>query len=139
MHSPATIDFCLVCDDLRLETANKVTILGFYGLLPRVRIILQEWGRPIDRIAFLVSTHGATQPYSAQLKIVNPNGSTLVSSPNTRVESIGDPTNSSAVAFGFPMLTFQHQGEHKIEVLIDGIKAYESTFIAQSSRPTVKI
>src|SRR5213595_3803286 len=115
------VDFCLVCEDIRAELGqpNKVNILGYYGVLPRVRIVLEMWDRPLENLTFLVSTHGLAKPYSAQLRLVNPNGTTLISSVMVTGEPVSDNISTSAIAFAFPMLRFQQQGEHRVQVTID--------------------
>ena len=133
------VDFCLVCEDIRPEPGNKVNILGYYGLLPRVRIILEIWDRPMEKLTFLVSTHGLTRPYSAQLKLVNPNGTTLIESIMVTGEPVSDNVSTSAIAFAFPMLRFQQQGEHRVQVFIDNQPTYDEAFLVQSSQPAVKL
>jgi hypothetical protein len=135
------VDFCLVCEDIKAELGqpNKVNILGYYGLLPRVRIVLEMWDRPLEKLTFLVSTHGLTKPYVAQLRLVNPNGTLLISSIMVTGEPVNDNVSTSAIAFAFPMLRFQQQGEHRVQVSIDNQPAYEQGFLVQSSRPTVKL
>jgi hypothetical protein len=133
------VDFCLVCEDIIPELGNKVNILGYYGVLPRVRIILETGDRPIEKLTFLVSTHGLTKPYSAQLRLINPNGTPLINSIAVTGDPVSDNVSTSAIAFAFPMLRFQQQGEHRVQVLIDYQLAYDETFLVQSSRPAVKL
>lgn len=132
------VDFCLVCEDVRLEMGNKVILLGFYGLLPRVRIMIEAWERPVEKLTFFVSTHGFTRRFSMQLRLQNPDGTNLIQSIPAFGEPANDNVSTSSVAFSFPMLKFHQQGEHRLEVLIDGSPAYGNTFLVQSSRPTVK-
>lgn len=133
------VDFCLVCEDIKPDQGNKVNILGYYGVLPRVRIILERWDRPLDTLTFLVSTHGLTKPFSAQLRLFNPNGTTLINSVMVTGEPVSDNVSTSAIAFAFPMLRFQQQGEYRVQVLIDNLQAYDESFLVQSSRPAVKL
>jgi hypothetical protein len=135
------VDFCLVCEDIMPERgqSNKVNILGYYGLLPRVRIVLEMWDRPLEKLTFLVSTHGLTKPYSAQLTLINPNGTNLITSIMVTGEPVTDNVSTSAIAFAFPMLRFRQQGEHRVQVFIDNQPAYGEAFLVQSSRPTVKL
>jgi hypothetical protein len=135
------VDFCLVCENIKAEMGqpNKVNIFGYYGLLPRVRIVLDMWDRPLENLTFLVSTHGLTKPYSAQLRLINPSGTYLINSIVVTGEPVTDNVSTSAIAFAFPMLRFQQQGEHRVQVSIDNQPAYDQTFLVQSSRPTVKL
>lgn len=133
MQTPP-IDYCLVCDDIRVEAGNKATLLGFYGVLPTVRIILKEWDKPLEKITFLISRYGATRQYSAQFKIINPDATTLATSNVVTATPAPDESSSSAVGFSFPMLTFRQEGKHGVEVLIDNQAVYHSTFLVQSLR-----
>jgi len=133
------VDFCLVCEDIRPELGNKVNIFGYYGVLPRVRIILEMGDRPIERLTFLVSTHVLTKPYLAQLILVNPNGTPLINSITVTGDPVTDNVSTSAIAFAFPMLRFQQQGEHRVQVLIDSQLAYDESFLVQSPRPAVRL
>jgi hypothetical protein len=133
------VDFCLVCEDILPAPGSKVNILGYYGVLPRVRIILEMWDRPLEKLTFLVSTHGLTKPYSALLSLVNPNGTNLINSIMVTGEPVSDNVSTSAIAFAFPMLRFQQQGEHRVQVWIDNQPAYNEAFLVQSSRPAVKL
>ena len=133
-----SVDFCLVCEDIRPEFGNKVTILGYYGLLPHVRIIIDNWEGAMEKLTFLVGTHGLKRQFSAQVRLVNPDGSTLLFSNTATGEAVTDSLSTFSIAFAFPFLKFQQQGAYTVEVSVDGTVAYKNTFLVQSSRPTVK-
>jgi SEC-C motif-containing protein len=136
MATAPQVDYCLVCEDLRLEPGNKATILGYYGMLPRVKILLGEWGKTIEKLIFLISTHGADAPYEAQIKLINPDGSDLIAAGSITADPGDTASDNSAIGVGFRLITFAQQGQHQVQIFINSAKAYESTFIVGLQNPS---
>jgi hypothetical protein len=124
------VDFCLVCDDIRQEMGLKLTILGLYGLLPRVQISLEKWGGAMEKLLFLVGSHGGTEAFLAKALILNPDESVLIESGAVQANSAGENTNAG-VAFSFPMLVFKQQGRHQFVFLINDREAYRQPFVVK--------
>ncbi|MGB3552390.1 MAG: hypothetical protein WA993_17015 [Candidatus Binatus sp.] len=47
-------NFCLVCDDVRIEQGGKALIIGFYGMVPYVEIGVTQPSAPIPRLTFVL-------------------------------------------------------------------------------------
>lgn len=126
------VDFCLVCEDLRMEIGSKLSILGYYGALPRVLIRVQEWGKPIERLLFLINMHGRKGTVETKATIVSPDGTPLLSTDILKVQANTIDTNV-ALGFGFGIITFKDQGKHKFQVYISDQLAYQNTFRVEAS------
>jgi hypothetical protein len=123
------VDFCLLCEDIRPEPGNKLSILGFFGLLPRARIVLKEWGKSMEKVCFLVSTHGGAGTFKIHANILNPDGSLLISSAALTGEPPPETSMNSAFVFAFGLIVFKEQGEQYLQVMINDEEAYRSSFV----------
>lgn len=75
----SVFNFCIVCDDVRLEASNKAIIIGFYGMLPYAEIRVAHPSAPIPQIAFLLISglpfkKGA---YEIYISLEDPQGNVL--------------------------------------------------------------
>jgi hypothetical protein len=70
---------CVLCEEVRNELGNKISILGFFGILPDVQIGFPN-GLGVIKVVFLLvcgaAAGGGQSSVSASIK--NPDGSILV-------------------------------------------------------------
>jgi hypothetical protein len=123
------IGYCLVCEDVRIEQGNKLTILGFYGLLPattlRVNIVLAKPGLSI-KLMFLAGMSNGSGV--AVAKILKPNNETLYEAPPQEVTGVPD-IDGIHFGFGFLPVVFSEPGEYFFQLLFDGIEAAKYPFL----------
>jgi len=122
-----TVSYCIVCEEVRPEPLGKATILGFYGVLPRVDVRFARPAPAAARMYFLFGLHGDECELDATLNIINPGGDILVSIPGVHI-TIGDPTTSTAWGLGFMPLAFPEFGNHKVELRVGNDLIYSDTF-----------
>mgnify|MGYP001565267699 CR=1 FL=1 len=49
---------CLIAEDARVELYRKLTILGLYGVAPRVEIAIKDMSKPIGPLTFILFAGG---------------------------------------------------------------------------------
>ena len=128
------IDFCIVCEGIRPEIGSKATILGFFGLLPRVEITLSQWGQPLI-LMFLLGTHGGKGKSLVQAKIINPNGTELLSSEVTEVHPNENVNLNTNIGFGFMPISFIQEGKHEFRLILNDKETYRETFNVKRAAP----
>jgi hypothetical protein len=122
------IDYCLLCEDVRPEPGNKINILGFFGLLPRVEIRVQKWEETAASLLFVVSAHGGYGEFDVRAKLLSPSGNILMSSEVTKLTASPEDLNT-IFGFGFDAINFREQGQHRFELRRpDGVELYKNTF-----------
>lgn len=52
--APITIEHIFICEEIRMESGGKLTVLGLYGFAPHVKINVPAPG-PLTRISFVFS------------------------------------------------------------------------------------
>src|SRR5215203_3339968 len=72
------VSYCILCENVRAEPRGKANVLGFYGLLPDVNIIVGEIGKGIPELMFLVGLPGPSDPISLGARIISPDKSDLI-------------------------------------------------------------
>jgi hypothetical protein len=128
------IDFCLVCEGIRPEVGGKATILGLFGMLPRVRIGISQWGQPLI-IMFLLGTHGGKGKSLLQARVMNPDGTELIASEPTEMTPNADDSLNTNVGFGFMPISFLQEGNHEFHLSINGNEVYQQSFLVHRSSP----
>ena len=139
MPTAPQVDYCLLCDDIRLEAGNKATLLGYYGMLPRVKVLLKEWGKALDRLVFMVSFREATGPFAARLKVINPDGSDFLEVGPIEGGPTATPNDNAVIAFGLIGIVFKQQGKYQVEIAIGDAKAYDSALIVEEQSAEDKL
>ncbi len=129
--------FCAVCDEVRLEVQNKATILGFYGMLPYVEIVVENPALPLAKVVFVLMSGRALPKgrYNVELTLKGPNGNVLLrhigASPAT--PPIDAPVNVALACQPFPLAGV---GIYHITVIVNGKEDFSSDLrIAQGPPP----
>jgi hypothetical protein len=122
------IQYCLVCDDVRPDLGNKLNILGFFGLLPFVDVIVGEWGKT-TRLLFIVGTvtdaDAEVGDYDINTTILNPDESELASTEPQRLTI--KASERGILGFGF-LVTFIEAGQHTFHLKQNGNIIFSGTF-----------
>lgn len=130
--APTPINF-IICEDIRQEAGNKVSLLGVYsdGIVFEAT---PENTSPPMRVAQLAiyATFGNLEAACAlDFKIVDPNGKVTFKSPHTEQLKSGDGV--TMVGCKFVGLEFKKQGTHKVVFLFDD-KPVEFNFTVSIDR-----
>src|SRR5437764_15481376 len=91
------IRWCLVCEDIRIESRRLVSLLGFYGIAPDVEILVADFNRPMERLAFYFSAQGQSdgRHHRISLEVLGPNGAVVI--PRAETAPTGDPPPTPAM------------------------------------------
>jgi hypothetical protein len=82
----AIFKFCIICDDFRQEVLNKVSILGFFGILDYVEVNVHNPELPLAKLVFMLMS-GTPVPkgvYRVRLSLKGPRGNELL----TQVDAV---------------------------------------------------
>lgn len=123
------IEHCFLCDDVRPEPGNKATILGFYGVLPKVGIIVLPEEETV-KLTFFVMTGRGTGQHVLRPHLYNPDNTHLMTANPTLVIVTPEATGT-AFAFTFAGIRFVQDGQHSVRLEADERTVYTSTFLVQ--------
>lgn len=132
--------WCLVCEDVRIEARQLVSLLGFYGVAPDVEIAIRNFGAPIERLAFYIGAKGESdgQLHRYSLEVREPGGSLVVGPAETAPEGQPPPPGVNIkIAFIFTTINMAtpRSGVYSIVIKVDGKEHYKSSFIIRQGRP----
>jgi hypothetical protein len=113
----AQLVYCIVCDDVRLEMGNKLSLMGVFE-----NVFLPGFPSVLLKFAIVNHWEGVGQ-YETQVKIVNPDRREVVASvPSTfMIENQGYADN---VTF-FTNVSFDRPGAYSVLILINGKQVAE--------------
>jgi hypothetical protein len=108
----AQLVYCIVCDDVRLEMGNKLSLMGVFE-----NVFLPGFPSVLLKFAIVNHWEGVGQ-YETQVKIVNPDRREVVASvPSTfMIENQGYADN---VTF-FTNVSFDRPGAYSVLIFING-------------------
>jgi hypothetical protein len=122
-------DYCLICDGIRQEIGNKLTINGYYGMAPNVEISIGNPGLPVVICLVAGLPTGPNATYSAETIIDRPNGQTAIQMPNMSIEVSAD--KRGLIAIGAALPPPQSWGLHSIRIVIDGQPKLDTSFVVK--------
>jgi hypothetical protein len=121
------VTFCLMCESIRQEMANKLSILGFFGVLPDVDIGAVRLDQPLV-LAVVLGFGSVTDAavYNYSISVVNPDGSAFFQSPNARVNTVVGRAGILVTGGGaVPRVA----GPRTVRLIINGEPHYENRFM----------
>ena len=134
------VKWCLVCEDIRQEQRGLMSLLGFYGVTPYVEIHVRDFGRPLERISFLMFAEGEGDgvKHRHAFQVIGPDNEIVL--PASESTSEPSPTGTGLrITFSItaisPRLT--KPGLYRVVFKVDDEEHFTSTFtVRQESRPT---
>lgn len=137
MPSPV-ISACIVCDDVRFEKRNVVSIIGSYGPLPdaliylvnvelEARLCFAFYGKPIS----------GTFTFRAELR--GPDGKLPTDPMPRQIQmTIVREKGLFFVAFWFPNVVFRKAGDYTLALRSNGQECYAETFRIVQATPELR-
>jgi len=122
------ISHCVICDGVRPELSNKLTLLGFFGITPNVEVRLGTVSLPVDELTFILigSVSGSAGSAEVAFELFDWSDSSIFS-----VSKSHDikPVERSNFIFNVRSLKFPHTGRYKIRMRVDGRVIYNTDFL----------
>ncbi len=124
----------LICETVRSESNNKLSLLGVYGIAPDVEILLENFSLPTSLAFVAFAEPGAEGTFNAQYRILDEGGTPIVESPFAQVV-IQRRDRPSSLAFGMIGVRFQREGQHIFRLSVDGQHVSDAVFRARQALP----
>jgi hypothetical protein len=127
------ITTCLVCEIIRPEEGGKLSLLGFYGILPDIEIQVADSARPISGLSFVFLGHYSAartpdEAFNLSIRLTSPKGTTIVETPPVSVHRPVQGKLNATVAAGIGSVVLPEPGQYGIELTVDGANLYSSHF-----------
>jgi hypothetical protein len=119
---------CIVCENVRSETHNKLTILGFSGVAPDVAIHVLDLNKPLELLTFILvcgPSDGIEAAFSAMIR--SQNGLTVGSQVGPSKLSV-PKTVAFQLVLSISSPQFPAPGRYALVVQVDGTSAFEAEF-----------
>jgi hypothetical protein len=130
-----TIKHCLICEELRVETRGKSSILGFYGIVPDTTLVVNDPNLNAGKISFVIisGTDGfEAQKPSISFQIIESSGKPIIQTPASAFDLPAIPRGRKfQFAIQFENIKFPHQGVYTFKILAAGIAVYGNSFTVE--------
>ncbi len=125
----------LICEELRSEQRNLITLLGFYGVMPYVELAVQNFTGPV-RLAFLLVGGPGSGSFNVSVRLVAPDGVPL-STPPSFPWNIDSTKPRSNLGFGMIGMVLPQAGMYTFELLVEGEgrPVYTNNFTVRLAQP----
>ncbi len=125
------INSCLVCEGSRPELGGKHTLLGFYGIAPRVRISFVDFAEPATLCLFFIGGPGEGN-FTVGMRVNGPQGFVFEATPVQGQLVAGRLNSFFIMAIQTPL---PGPGQYRFTLTVNGRDYYPTTVdIAQGSR-----
>jgi len=116
----ATLAYSILCDDVRLEAGNKLSLMGVFQ-----NVYVPNF--PATVIKFAVVNHWEGQgKFQTEVRILNPHGKETVRSAPGQF-AIASPGPADNITF-FANVSFDEPGSYTLQVFLSGDLVRESSF-----------
>lgn len=130
------IKYCILCESVRPEIGGKLTILGFYGILPDVEIQLQNFEGPIP-FTFIFGTGPSGGKFNVSSEILDSGDSKVIEAPP--IDIIFESKNKRTfLILNIQAVIFKQSGEYTFRLLADNREVYRATFSIIAPAPAVQ-
>jgi hypothetical protein len=138
MTSLPPVKYCMLCEDVRFEQGGKYSVIGMFGILPDVSLLVQDLQAPIQRLAFLVVVGHKEGSYHLSMEIERPNKEkeNLVKNVPLDLQAIKDNPEGTkgmmvVVKSGFIP---KESGEFKFTIYADDQLFYQNSFLVNQGK-----
>ena len=125
---------CIVCEDVRREVGRKASLMGFYGIIPYVSLLLLRPDLPLRQLGFLFVFDKATENLAVSFRIRNPEGETLAELPESEV-SFPEHGKRSQLFVVFQNLTFPTFGNYSVDLISEKQIQFRGNFEVMRGTP----
>jgi len=131
--SKAHLAYSLLCDDIRLEVGNKLSVMGMFQ-----NIYLQALPSTIIKFALLNRWEGDGE-HTTEIKIISPDRTKIIANTAPSPFSLTPGGFADNVTI-FSNVVFSDEGSHVIQIYLNGImvrELYLNIVIPPQSNPSV--
>src|SRR5260370_2520364 len=130
------IKYCFLCEGVRPETGSKLTILGFYGILPDVEMQLQNFQAPVP-LTFIFGAGPSSGKFSISAEIIDSSDSKITELPPIDINF--EPQNKRTfLIFNLSAVSFTQAGEYAFRLFADNYEVYHATFSVIAPAPALQ-
>ena len=125
----------MVCEGLRHEVRNLVSLLGFYGVIPHVEIYIKDFSLPIEHLMFVLRDQVIKAGrVKMSIQIVDQAGTAIFSPPEKSLE-LPVVLGGTNFAFAIDKLKFAGPGTYAFVLRVDGNDTYHGKFEIVKEKP----
>jgi hypothetical protein len=133
MHTPK-VSQCLICEDVRNERFGKLSIIGFYGFLPRTKILIKDIHGAIDRLLFVIFLEEVRGDFNITIEIISPDKKEPIRLKG-ELTQLSDISRGRTIALGISRYVPNVEGDFKVNIFANKkliFKSYMSIQIGPS-------
>jgi len=121
------VNSVLICEDVRFEKQNKVSLVGVFGHLPNANILIRKLNSPIPKLVFFITGTGANGKIKFSAEIIKPNETIgLIMGGDERI--FDKPSENQALAFAIGALVPNVEGKYIFKLYANENEFYASHF-----------
>src|SRR5438552_3544412 len=119
------ITTCLICDAIRREERGKLTILGFLGVSPNVKIEVSSLANPLP-LAFVLLGGSGEGHYDVAFDIVGRTGKSIL--PQRAGGPVDMAKEQGSILVAEVLTPYPGPGEYRLQLYVGGHLHYEAEF-----------
>jgi hypothetical protein len=124
------IDSCLVCELVRPEPSGKLSVLGFFGILPNVSIGLFRLDQPTI-LTFLFSGTFSAGTFALSFAVIDPENNRVIASTDSELTAA---EGTVALPWGM-VFTFGRPGTFIVQCTVDSVEQFRDSFRITQGTP----
>ena len=128
------IESCLICEDVRPEQNNKLSILGFFGISPTAQILVGDITKPIQQLTFMLITGKGEGTFRVSFELKDEKGKALLTTPESEFK-LPTPAQRNNWMIGLHLPAFQEEGFYYFVLRVDGKESYKAKFEVKQGTP----
>lgn len=125
------IQNCLVCEEVRPEVGRKLSLLGFYGVMPNVTILVRDFDEPVQHLTFVFVAAAGTGKYRMTFTICDDREERVFTSQTwkyTDIDFTEFERRDLHLVFALTGARFLHPGEYTTTLSLDGEIQFRGRF-----------
>ena len=127
---PENLD-TILCDDIRREVNNKITLIGIYGN----KIIVPDLPFLLGHLGILQLWRGGNGKFNVHCAVLDPDGTELARTPELPLTLSQEHGTTGRVIISFGGVKIEKAGTHKIVTTFNGEKIGEYGFMIEKAPP----
>jgi hypothetical protein len=137
--APRLLNFA-VCDDIRAERENKITLIGYYGR----SIVVGNIPGLLPKLCFLAQFGLFSNPVHVTFRVLSPSGVVLIHAPEVEVplpsESslVPEEYRNTQLVFQIAPMQVPEQGVYRVEFRFSDSRIVDAAFYVSPVKPAAR-